>query len=640
MGQEPGQPLQPLLRSVIDSSPSGLLLVDASGIIVLVNREIERLFGYSREELLGKSVDLLLPERFRMGHVDYRAGFMANPRARSMGAGRDLYGLRKNGSQVPVEIGLTPLVTEDGVFVLSSIVDITARKSAEERFRLAVESSPNGMVMVDPGGQIVLVNREIERMFGYQREELLGQSIELLVPDRFRHHHPRYRGAFFQAPNRRAMGAGRELFGLRKDGTELPVEIGLNPIETDEGLFVLSSIVDIGARQHAEEERRQLEEQLRHAQKLEAIGTLAGGIAHDFNNILGAIFGFGELLEEQVDTEVGKTDVRELLSAAERGRQLVRQILAFSRRQAIVRKPVAFGETVLDATRMLRPMLPSTVDLQVRISPETPRVLADGTGVHQVIMNLGTNALHAMPGGGVLEIAVEPFYVRDSAARSRPGLREGTYVVLRVKDSGVGMDHSVQSRAFEPFYTTKQAGSGTGLGLSIVRGIILDHEGAVELDSEPGRGTTVTCLFPTLEPGEEVVPSSVPPIPFGDGERILFVDDERSLVRIADRNLRDLKYRCTVETDSTRALAIFRESPEAFDILVTDFSMPGLSGIELAQAVHAIRPDLPILMATGFIEDIPPENLEASGVFATIRKPLTKRELGDAIHSTLHSRSP
>jgi hypothetical protein len=634
------QPFQSLLRSVIDSSPSGLLLVDAEGKIVLVNREVERLFGYSREELIAKSVDLLLPEQFRGGHSEHRAGFVKEPRARAMGAGRDLYGLRKDGTQVPLEIGLTPLIAEEGVFVLSSIVDITARKRAEARFRLAVESSPNGMIMVDPTGRIVLVNREVERLFGYKREELLGQTVEILVPVRFRQHHPKYRGEFFREPHRRAMGAGRNLFGLRKDGTELPVEIGLNPIETEDGLFVLSSIVDISARQQAEEERRRLEEQLRHAQKLEAIGTLAGGIAHDFNNVLGAVFGYAELLQDEVESDEAKADVRELLTSAERGRQLVRQILAFSRRQAIVRKPIALGPSVTDAAKALRPTLPATVDLQVRIHPDAPRVLADATGIHQIVMNLCTNAVQAMPVGGVLEIAVEPFYLRDSSARARPGLREGTYTVVKVKDTGVGMEQAVQARAFEPFYTTKPPGAGTGLGLAIVRGIVLDHDGTVELESGVGRGTIVTCMFPSLESAEDLTPEEPPAVPVGNGERILFVDDERALARIAERTLQDLGYRPIVETDSTRALESVRQAPGAFDLLVTDFSMPTLTGLELARAVTAIRPDLPILLATGFVEDIPPEDLEAAGVRATIRKPVTRRELAHAIHALLPTRAP
>jgi hypothetical protein len=632
------QPFQSLLRSVIDSSPSGLLLVDAEGKIVLVNREVERLFGYSREELLAKPVDLLLPPRFRQGHMDFRAGFMREPRTRAMGAGRDLFGLRKDGSEVPLEIGLTPLITEEGVFVLSAIVDLTARKRAEARFRIAVESSPNGMVMVDSTGTMMLVNREVERMFGYRREELLGKSIELLVPERFRSRHPTDRARFFRSPNQRAMGAGRDLYGLRKDGTEIPVEIGLNPIDTEDGLLVLSSIVDISARKQAEEERLHLEEQLRHAQKLEAVGTLAGGIAHDFNNILGAVFGYAELLQRSVTSDEGKADIRELLTAAERGRQLVLQILAFSRRQPIVRKPLPLGDAVGEAVRTLRPMLPAGVELQVRVDPSAPRVLGDVSGIHQVLMNLGTNAAHAMPGGGVLEVSVEPFYVRDSMARARPDLREGAYALLRVKDTGVGMEDAVRERAFEPFYTTKSSGVGTGLGLAIVRGIIRDHEGSVELQSAPGEGTTVTCLFPTLESGEETARVRELPIPAGAGQRVLFVDDERTLARIAERNLRDLGYQPTIETDSDRALELLRQAPEAFDLLVTDLSMPRVDGLGLARAAHGIAPDLPILLATGFIEDIAPEDLRAAGVRATVRKPLTKQELGAAVHAVLAGR--
>ena len=628
-----------LLRSVIDSSPSGLLLVDAGGKIVLVNREIERLFGYAREELIAKPVELLLPPALRQGHTGFRGDFMREPRARAMGAGRDLFGLHKDGSEVPVEIGLTPLITEEGTFVLSSVVDISARKRAEARFRLAVESSPNGMVMVDSGGRIVLVNQEVERMFGYQREELLGRSIELLVPERFHDGHPEDRARFFRTPNRRLMGAGRDLFGRRKDGSEVPVEIGLNPIETDDGLFVLSSIVDISARKRADEERRQLEEQLRDAQKLEAIGTLAGGIAHDFNNILGAVFGYGELLQEEVLSEQAKADVRELLTAAERGRQLVRQILAFSRRQPIVRRPIPLAEAISDATKMLRPLLPAGVELRVQVHPQTPRILGDATGISQLLINLGTNAAQAMPAGGLLEIAVEPFYVRDSVARARPDLREGTYAVLRVRDTGHGMDDSVRERAFEPFYTTKQTGSGTGLGLAIVRGIVLDHQGSIELESVVGRGTTVTCLFPTLEAIEEVVLPEEPAVPQGTGQRILFVDDERSLVRIGERNLLDLGYQPTVEIDSTRALELLRARPGDFDLLITDLTMPGLTGLELARAVRQVRPELPILLATGYVEDIAQEELNAAGITTTVRKPLTKRELGEAVHALLQARS-
>ena len=225
MAQDNARQVDQRLRAAVESAPSGLIMTDADGRMVLVNRETERLFGYPREELLGRSIELLVPERFRRSHPGFRAGFMADPTVRAMGAGRELFGLRKDGSEVPVEIGLTPVVTPEGLFVLSTVVDVSARQRAEARFRAAVESSPNGMVMIDPAGRIVLVNREVERLFGFSRDELLGQSIEVLVPERFRGRHPGFRALFFDKPLARAMGAGRELFGLRKDGSEVPVEV-------------------------------------------------------------------------------------------------------------------------------------------------------------------------------------------------------------------------------------------------------------------------------------------------------------------------------------------------------------------------------------------------------------------------------
>ncbi len=405
-------------------------MIDADGMIVLVNREIERLFGYSREELLGRPVEVLVPDRFRDAHPGFRNGFFSAPRIRAMGAGRELFGLRKDGSEVPVEIGLTPIATSEGFFVISSVVDISARSQAEARFRAAVESSPNGMVMVDPEGRIVLVNREIERLFGYAREDLLGRSLEVLVPERFRPRHPGFRDAFFADPQTRSMGAGRELFGLRQDGTEVPVEIGLNPIMTDEGVFVLSSIVDISARKQAEQEHVRLEEQLRQSQKMEALGRLAGGIAHDFNNILGAIVGYAELVREEITAPAVVADVDEVLRGAARGKELVDRILRFSRRQDVVPRAMDLAQVVREVTRLLRATLPASIDIRLGLNPSTPRVMADATSVHQVLMNLATNASHAMESGGVLDIDVQPFHVRDSLARANPGLREGLHVLL------------------------------------------------------------------------------------------------------------------------------------------------------------------------------------------------------------------
>jgi PAS domain S-box-containing protein len=637
MDLDPSHALEQRLRAAVECCHSGLLMIDGDGKIVLVNREVERLFGYAREELLGKSVDVLVPQRHRGPHGTFRQAFLAEPKVRLMGAGRELFGLHKDGREVPVEIGLTPVTTEEGLFV-SSIVDLSARKRAEERFRVAVESSPNGMVMIDASGTIVLVNREVERMFGYTREELLGQPIEQLVPARFRESHSDWGAMLFRDPDTHATGVGLDLHGLRKDGSEISVEIGFNPIETDEGLFALGSIVDISARKLAEQERHVLEEQLRQAQKMEAIGTLAGGIAHDFNNLLGAIVGYAELVADAVEDEQAQGDLRALLEAADRGRQLVDHILAFSRRQGIVRRPVALGQVTEEVIKLLRATLPASVEIRLQIHPEVPRVLADVTSVHQILMNLGTNAAHAMPTGGTISIQLEPFYVRDSMARGRTDLHEGPYARLMVSDTGEGMDRVTKSRVFEPFFTTKGPGAGTGLGLAVVHGIMRDHEGAVDLESEPGQGTTVRCFFPSLMTEADDRPERPRIAPRGNGERILLVEDEPSLAQVGARRLVRLGYQVIIETDSTHALEMVRARPGDFDLLITDYSMPRLNGIYLGQALRVLVPELPIILITGNLEGISAAEIASAGVGLVLQKPVTVQQLGEAVQKLFAER--
>ena len=507
------------------------------------------------------------------------------------------------------------------------------------RLRAAVESSPSGLLMIDQAGRIVLVNREIERLFGRSREELLGQPVEALVPERFRGAHPGSRATFFAAPKVRSMGAGRELFGLRKDGSEFPVEIGLTPVATEEGLFVISSIVDITARKAAEAEHLRLESQLRQAQKLEAVGRLAGGIAHDFNNILAVIVGFAELVRDTPDRSEIAADLDQILRAAARGKDLVERILVFSRRQEVTRRPMDLKQTLVEASRLLRPTLPATIEIRLDLDRAPSRILADATSVHQVVMNLVTNSSHAMPDGGVIEIGVEPFYARDSFVRAHPGLREGPFALLRVRDEGSGMTAETLSRAFEPFFTTKPPGQGSGLGLAMVHGIVRDHGGATWIDSQESQGTVVSCIFPVLDVEESEESPEEVSVPSGHGERVLLVDDEPALAELGRRRLAGLGYEVTTLNDATLALQRLRASPDAFDLVVTDFLMPKLSGLDLAREIAEIRPGLGIVLLTGHMEEFQPEQLAAAGVRAVVKKPLTLPDLAKVLRAALRQNS-
>jgi PAS domain S-box-containing protein len=291
--------LEDRFRQVVESAPNAMVMIGATGLIEMVNAQTERMFGYDRSELLGQPIEMLVPERFRRNHPSLRSSFFADPKSRPMGAGRDLYGLRKDGSEFAVEIGLNPIETEEGGKVLSAIVDISGRKRLEERFRQVVESAPNAMVMIGPAGMIEMVNAQTERVFGYDRSELLGKPIEMLVPQRFRPNHPALRTAFFSSPLSRPMGAGRDLYGLKKDGSEFPVEIGLNPIETDEGTMVLSAIVDISARKRLEERFRQVVESAPNAMVM--IGP--GGMIEMVNAQAERVFGYqrAELLGQPIE---------------------------------------------------------------------------------------------------------------------------------------------------------------------------------------------------------------------------------------------------------------------------------------------------------------------------------------------------
>jgi len=381
--------------------------------------------------------------------------------------------------------------------------------------------------------------------------------------------------------------------------------------------------------------RKKLEEQLQQAQKMEAIGTLAGGIAHDFNNILGAIMGYTEMLAWDIPDSVDlQKKVQQILKASDRAKELVHQILSFSRQHDQERKPVQMYLIIKEALKLLKASLPSTIEIRQEISAKRSTVLANPTQIHQVLMNLCTNAHHAMrETGGVLTVKL---YTEEVSADQalQYDLAEGHYLALAVVDTGHGMSVTTKERIFDPYFTTKKKGEGTGLGLSVIHGIMKAHDGAVIAQSEVGQGSTFTAFFPMTEDKEDKVPQPADSLPTGR-ERILFVDDEPVLVEIGGQMLQHLGYAAECVSDSVEALRIFQASPDDFDLVITDMTMPHMTGDILAREILKVKPGLPIIMATGFSELMTEEKAKRAGITDFLMKPLVVRELASIIRRVL-----
>jgi CheY-like chemotaxis protein len=389
--------------------------------------------------------------------------------------------------------------------------------------------------------------------------------------------------------------------------------------------------MEIREREVAEEKMRRLENQLIQSQKMEAVGTLASGIAHDFNNILLAIMGYAEIA--LINTRAGQSGekhIQEALKACERARELVNQILTFGRQTEIDRKPVQVKTVVKDVLKLLRASLPATIEINPHLESES-LILANPTQIYQVVMNLGNNAAQAMNGGsGSIEFRLEDVELDDSAASAYHGLTPGRYLKLEVGDSGVGMTSDQLKRIFEPYYTTKPRGQGTGLGLSVVHGIVKNTGGAISVYSEPGQGSTFRLFFPIFE-SDTVAEAPPVELPEGGQERILFVDDEPTLLDIGKELLKRLGYRVTTCGDGHSALKTFKAGPDEFDLVITDMTMPGLTGDKLAVELVEIRPDLPVILCTGFGNAVMGQKACRTGVKAHLMKPFVLRDLAKTI---------
>ncbi|HEV2287174.1 MAG TPA: PAS domain S-box protein [Steroidobacteraceae bacterium] len=476
--------LEAQFRNLLESTPDAIIMVNVTGRIVLVNSQAETVFGYPRTQLVGKPVEMLLPERFRAAHNAHRGSFFSQPRTRTMGAGLDLYGLRSNGEEFPVEISLSPLVTEEGTMVMSAVRDVSERLKAEQKFRALLESAPDAMVIVGRDGRIAVINSQTEKLFGYQRAELLGRPVEVLVPERFRGNHAAHRGGFFAQPRARAMGAGLELFGLRRDGTEFPVEISLSPLETEEGLFVSSAIRDATAR-------KRYEQGLQEANRLKSV--FLANMSHELRTPLNAVIGFSEFL---IDEKAGPLNAKQkeylgdVLNSGRHLLQLINDVLDLSKIEAgkmevrAERFPIRRAVDEV-CTAIAQTAAAKGIAIRRDIGEAPGEVTLDRQKFIQVLYNLISNAVKFSNDGGEVWVTAMQ---RDGALR------------VSVRDRGIGIRSEDLEKLFIEFQQLDSSAArrfeGTGLGLALTRKLVEVQGGGIAVESERGQGSTFTVSLP------------------------------------------------------------------------------------------------------------------------------------------------
>ncbi len=515
-----------------------------------------------------------------------------------------------------------------------ALVRIQARAAlteSETRFRLVWERTADGMRLTDPAGRVVAANDAYCRMIGKPRDEIEGQLVTAPFAESIRDH---FLAQHLERFARREPRTQVELQVTTWDGRALWVEVSECFIESDPAHPLLLGIVrDISARVRAESERKLLEESLRQSQKLESLGTLAGGIAHDFNNILTGMFGFIELARHDLPAaHPAQESLHQVLASGHRAKDLVRQILAFSRHQQGERLAVDLPLVVGEAVKLLRSTLPAKVELDTRLDPACPPILADPTQIHQIVMNLCTNAWHALPDrGGRILLTLESAAVPPEIAHTHPPLKATPAVCLTVADNGAGIPPEALPRIFEPFFTTKEVGKGTGLGLAVVHGIVGAHDGAITVQSALGAGTTFRLFFPALLSAPPAAAPAHPAPPRGTGQHILWIDDDPATNLAIEKTLVSLGYRVTACRRATDAIEIFCAAPADFALVLTDLAMPELSGDEVISTLRRFAPTVPMLVITGFIEPRERAILLRLGVGDVLHKPLTRDELAVAL---------
>lgn len=622
-----------LISSMIENVEELAIAADESGRIVYANAACQRFCGYSKEEMVGLSIKELFD-------LSTQQGFQIDQCLREETAKNfETMAIKPDGSSFPVHISISPLRSETsprGCTIIAT--NISERKKSQKalidshvRFLTVLDSIDADIYVADlESYEVLLTNRHMRESFG---EDLAGKTCYQV-----------FRNETIPCSH----CTNDKLLDSNGNPAGVCVWEGKNPITGKwyinydraikwvDGRFVrLQIATDISRIKDLEKESLRIQAQLQQAQKMEAIGTLAGGIAHDFNNILSAVIGYTEIALADVPEDTSQhRNLQEVLKAGSRARDLVKQILTFSRQTEQELKPVKINQIIRESLKLLRASLPTTVKISHDIQSDSA-VLADPTQIHQVIMNLFTNAAHAMrSSGGQLKIDLSDVVLDGSFIEQHPYLSPGVYIKLRVIDTGHGMEKAILDRIFDPFFTTKERGEGTGMGLAVVLGIVKSHGGTITVESELEKGATFNVFLPVILQEVDHDIQTKAPIRTGT-ERILFIDDEKSLVDLGQQILERLGYKVTIRTSSLEALELFMEQPDKFDLVITDMTMPNMTGDELAAKLMNIRADIPVILCTGYSERISRERAHELGIKEFILKPIVMRELAKTVRSVL-----
>ncbi|MGO9539228.1 MAG: PAS domain S-box protein [Terriglobales bacterium] len=639
-----------LSSDLLETLPDAIVAVDREGTIVQINSQTQSLFGYTRLELIGQKVEILVPEASHAQHHQHRASFAETPKTRRMGADLDLYGRRRNGSEFPVEISLSPLHTDKGLFVLSAIRDISDRKRIAEELRRAneelhrrtteqlgeyrtrmasiIDTSEDAIYGKDLNGMITSWNKGAERIYGYTPDEIIGKHISILAPSDRTDEIP-------EILRKIARGETVDHFEsmrLAKDGRTLNVSISVSPLQSAQGEIIGASAIarDITAQKKAEG-------QLHQSQKMEAIGRLAGGVAHDFNNILGIISACAEFLRDRIENAEPAQYIENIKKATERGSALTRQLLTFSRSSAIQPRLLDVNERLRDVGKLLRPLMGDDVEILIVAKSPAAVVEADPGQLDQIVVNLAVNARDAMPRGGkfILETRTENF--DEEFAEQHQNMAAGKYILLAVSDTGTGMDEATVSRIFEPFFTTKEVGKGTGLGLATVYGIVKQSAGHIMVYSEPGHGTTFKIYLPSADHkiglGSKAEVETVSPK--RHGTTILLVEDDETMRSLTRQLLQQHGYTVLEADDGKSALDVVESHKGPIDLVLTDVVMRRMSGPELVERLHASHPDLKAVFMSGYTGELIAEREVLKRGITLLEKPFSRAALLNTIHQTL-----